>query len=194
MPTSRDDRIHDVLRQRFGLAEFRPDQEQVIRSVLAGEDVIAVMPTGFGKSLLYQLPSVLLPRLTVVVSPLIALMKDQTDKLEELGVEASTIHSGLTDREQDAAEEAVPAGRGLLYVTPERFRDRDFFEMLRVRGVSLLVVDEAHCVSHWGHDFRPDYLTLGDVADRLGRPPVLALTATAPPDVQDDIIAQLRLK
>src|SRR5690606_35262803 len=143
----------------------------------------------------YQLPALLLPGLTVVVSPLIALMKDQTDKLEELGVDARTINSSLTARRQSEEESAVERGAGeILYVTPERFRDRDFFEVLLGRQVSLFVVDEAHCVSQWGHDFRPDYMMLGSIAERLGRPPILALTATAPPEVQEDILAQLGMR
>ncbi len=181
-----------TLRERFGLEEFRTGQERAIRAVLGGRDALVIMPTGAGKSLIYQLPSLLLPGLTVVVSPLIALMKDQTDKLSALGVDALTINSSLTDRQQGLAEEAMGAGHGdLLYVTPERFRDRAFFDALRERRVSLFVVDEAHCISHWGHDFRPDYMLLGEVARRLERPPILALTATATPEVQEDIAAQL---
>ncbi|HET7322590.1 MAG TPA: ATP-dependent DNA helicase RecQ, partial [Longimicrobiaceae bacterium] len=157
-----------------------------------GRDGLVIMPTGSGKSLIYQLASQLLPGLTVVVSPLIALMKDQTDKLEEIGVEARTINSSLTAREQSEEAEAVEQGEGkILYLTPERFRDRDFFEVLLSRRISLFVVDEAHCISQWGHDFRPDYMMLGSIAERFGRPPVLALTATAPPEVQDDIAEQL---
>ncbi|MBW3534746.1 MAG: ATP-dependent DNA helicase [Gemmatimonadetes bacterium] len=191
----RERQLLSVLRDRFGLDAFRPGQEEVIGAVLEGRDVLAVMPTGSGKSLLYQLPSVMLDGLTVVVSPLIALMKDQTDKLEELGVDVRAIHSGLTAGRQDEEADALQRGLGdLLYVTPERFRDREFFDSLLDREVALLVVDEAHCVSQWGHDFRPDYLMLGDVAERLGRPPVLALTATAPPSVRDDIQRQLRLR
>src|SRR5688500_13905719 len=153
------------------------------------------MPTGSGKSLIYQLPSLLLDGLTVVVSPLIALMKDQTDKLESLGVDGVTIHSSLTDKNQRAAEAAIAAGEGsIIYVTPERFRDREFFESLATRKVSLFVVDEAHCVSQWGHDFRPDYMMLGSIAERLGRPPIVALTATAGPDVQEDIVRQMHMR
>ncbi len=181
-----------TLNERFGLDEFRAGQERAIRAVLAGRDALVLMPTGAGKSLIYQLPSLLLPGLTVVVSPLIALMKDQTDKLSALGVDALTINSSLTEKQQGLAEEMVGAGHGdVLYVTPERFRDRAFFDALRERRVSLFVVDEAHCISHWGHDFRPDYMLLGEVARRLGRPPILALTATATPEVQADIAAQL---
>jgi ATP-dependent DNA helicase RecQ len=187
--------LSDVLRDRFGLESFRPGQEDIIRAVLDGRDTLAVMPTGSGKSLVYQLPALLLDGLTVVVSPLIALMKDQTDKLKELGVDCLTINSGLTARQQTEAEQALADGRGdILYVTPERFRDRDFFETLLQRRVALFVIDEAHCISQWGHDFRPDYMMLGSVADRLGRPPVMALTATAGPEVQADIAKQMRMR
>jgi ATP-dependent DNA helicase RecQ len=184
--------LRATLRQRFGLDQFRQGQEEAIRAVLDARDVLVIMPTGSGKSLIYQLPALLLPGLTVVVSPLIALMKDQTDKLEEIGIDARTINSSLTEREQNAEASAVENGAGeILYVTPERFRDRDFFEILLDRKVSLFVVDEAHCISQWGHDFRPDYMMLGSIAQRLGRPPILAVTATAPPEVQEDIAAQL---
>ncbi|HEY0672480.1 MAG TPA: ATP-dependent DNA helicase RecQ [Longimicrobiales bacterium] len=187
--------IKQALVERFGIDAFRPGQEELVDAVLAGRDVLAIMPTGSGKSLVYQLPAVLLDGLTVVVSPLIALMKDQTDKLTSLGVDVITIHSGLTQREQSAAEQTIAQGGGsILYVTPERFRDREFFELLAARTVALFVVDEAHCVSQWGHDFRPDYMMLGSIADRLGRPPIIALTATATPDVQRDIIGQLHMQ
>ena len=183
-----------MLRDCFRVQEFRVGQREAIEAVLAGRDALVIMPTGSGKSLIYQLPALLLPGLTVVVSPLISLMKDQTDKMEELGVDARTINSSLTDREQSREEDAVEAGAGkILYLTPERFRDRDFFEILLGREVSLFVIDEAHCISQWGHDFRPDYMMLGSIAERLGRPPILALTATAPPEVQEDIARQLRM-
>ena len=188
-------KLKSTLRERFGLDEFRAGQEELIGAILEGRDTLAIMPTGAGKSLIYQLPALLLDGLTLVVSPLIALMKDQTDKLEELGVDVLTINSGLTTREQTAAEKALAQGQGeILYVTPERFRDRDFFEMLLDRKIALFVIDEAHCISHWGHDFRPDYMMLGSIADRLGRPPIVALTATAGPDVQDDIVRQMHMR
>ncbi|HYH81443.1 MAG TPA: ATP-dependent DNA helicase RecQ [Longimicrobium sp.] len=182
-----------TLRSEFNLPEFRPGQEKTIRTVLEGRDVLVVMPTGAGKSLIYQLPALLLPGLTVVVSPLIALMKDQTDKLDELGLDAWTINSSQKAAEKREAEAAVAGAGKILYVTPERFRDRDFFELLLERQVSLFVVDEAHCVSQWGHDFRPDYMMLGAIAERLGRPPVMALTATASPEVREDIVRQMRM-
>jgi ATP-dependent DNA helicase RecQ len=189
------DELRRVLRERFGHRSFRPGQHEIIQAVLAGRDGLAVLPTGAGKSLMYQLPAVIQEGITVVVSPLIALMKDQLDKLEDVGVDALTIHSGLTGAEKREAEAAVADGRGeILYVTPERFRDREFFDSLLDREVSLLVVDEAHCISEWGHDFRPDYMMIGSIAQRLDRPPILALTATATPDVQADIIAQLGLR
>jgi ATP-dependent DNA helicase RecQ len=182
-----------TLRSEFNLPEFRPGQEATIRTVLDGRDALVVMPTGAGKSLIYQLPALLLPGLTVVVSPLIALMKDQTDKLDELGVDAWTINSSQKAAEKREAVAAVAGEGKILYVTPERFRDRDFFELLLERKVSLFVVDEAHCVSQWGHDFRPDYMMLGAIAERLGRPPVMALTATASPEVREDIVRQMRM-
>ncbi len=150
------------------------------------------MPTGSGKSLIYQLAALSLPGLTVVVSPLIALMKDQKDKLDAQGVDAVAMHSHLSTGEAREAHRQIQDGEGeLLYLTPERFKDREFFERLLTRTVSLFVIDEAHCVSQWGHDFRPDYLSLGSIAKRLGRPPILALTATATQEVQDDIVRQL---
>ena len=186
------DSARKLLRERFGHSDFRPGQWDPLRAVLAGEDALVVMPTGSGKSLIYQLPGVILPGLTIVVSPLIALMKDQHDKLSAQGVSSVAMHSHLTTSESREAHRQIADGEGeILYLTPERFKDRAFFEHLLSRPISLFVVDEAHCVSQWGHDFRPDYLSLGAIAKRLGRPPVLALTATATEHVQGDIIRQL---
>src|SRR3989454_8895412 len=181
-----------LLQDRFGFQEFRPAQKQVIDKVMAGENVLAVMPTGSGKSLIYQLPALRLPGLTIVVSPLIALMKDQHDKLSAQGVSSVAMHSHLSTSETREAHRQIKEGEGeILYLTPERFKDRAFFQHLISRPIALFVVDEAHCVSQWGHDFRPDYLSLGAISKRLGRPPILALTATATAHVQGDIIRQL---
>ena len=181
-----------LLRERFGHDDFRKGQWAPINALLHGRDALVVMPTGSGKSLIYQLAALATPGLTVVVSPLIALMKDQKDKLLAQGVDAVAMHSHLSTGETREAHRQITDGEGeLLYLTPERFKDRHFFERLLSRKVSLFVIDEAHCVSQWGHDFRPDYLSLGSIAKRLGRPPVLALTATATQEVQDDIVRQL---
>src|SRR4029079_1929795 len=184
-----------ILTERFGHSDFRRGQWAPIEALLEGGDALVVMPTGSGKSIIYQLPALLLPGLTIVVSPLIALMKDQKDKLTARGVDAVAMHSHLSTLESREAHRQVREGEGeLLYLTPERFKDRDFFEHLLKRKVSLFVVDEAHCVSQWGHDFRPDYLGLASIAKRLGRPPILALTATATQEVQDDIVHQLGMR
>src|SRR5687768_2401997 len=189
------ERARAILTDRFGHAEFQKGQWDAIQAVLQGRDAVVVMPTGSGKSLIYQFPALLLPGLTVVVSPLIALMKDQQDKLAAQGVDAVAMHSHLTGAQAREAHRQIEEGEGeILYLTPERFKDRDFFDTLLTRSVSLFVVDEAHCVSQWGHDFRPDYLVLGSIAKRLGRPPILALTATATEEVRADIMRQLGMR
>jgi ATP-dependent DNA helicase RecQ len=186
-------------RSVLGITDYRPGQRQALEHILADRDVIAVMPTGSGKSLLYQLPSLVLPGLTVVVSPLIALIKDQVDKMVAKGVAVVRIDSTLTirqRREMDALARA-PGGK-LLLTTPERMADPEFRTFLRTcagtAGVSRFVVDEAHCVSQWGHDFRPAYLSLRKALEDVGRPPVLATTATAPPHVRADIVEQLGIE
>ena len=184
-----------TLRERFQHEQFRPGQWEPVKAVLEGRDAVVVMPTGSGKSIVYQLPALLLPGLTVVVSPLIALMKDQQDKLHAHGVDALAMHSHLSAGETRETARQVLEGEGeILYLTPERFKDREFFDRLLTRTVSLFVIDEAHCVSQWGHDFRPDYLTLGSVINRLGKPPILALTATATAEVRADIVRQLGMR
>jgi ATP-dependent DNA helicase RecQ len=150
------------------------------------------MPTGAGKSLCYQLPALLLPGTTLVVSPLIALMKDQCDKLREQGVAAFQLNSAVDADEIDAAEKAIAAGAArIVFTTPERLADPDFLDLIAAHPVSLLVVDEAHCISQWGHDFRPAFLEIGTALPRLGKPTILALTATATDAVIDDIARQL---
>jgi ATP-dependent DNA helicase RecQ len=185
-----------VLKEIFGFDTFRPGQEEAIRAVLDGRDTLAVMPTGGGKSLCYQVPALMKESLTVIVSPLISLMKDQVDSLLQSAVErAATLHSGLSPEERWEVERKVRAGEiRMLYVAPERLRSLEFVLALRRVGVGLFVVDEAHCISEWGHDFRPDYLFLPRAVRDLGNPPVLALTATATPPVRQDILRSLRMR
>ena len=183
------------LRESFGYPGFRPGQERAIASILTGRDTLVVLPTGGGKSLCYQVPALIMPGLTVVVSPLISLMKDQVDALNARGLPAAFINSTLTSSQ--VSDRLARAGRGeikLLYVAPERFDSGSTAERLRAMGVSLLAVDEAHCISEWGHDFRPSYLRMRHVRDRLGAPPTMALTATATPEVRRDIATQLALR
>jgi ATP-dependent DNA helicase RecQ len=183
-----------VLAKVFGLRELRPGQQQVIDAVLAGQDTLAVMPTGAGKSLCYQLPALIMPGLTVVVSPLIALMRDQHDKLTALGLTATQVHSGLpSDVARVARARIGHRDTEFFFTTPEQLGNPDLRALLAKTPIDLLVIDEAHCVSQWGHDFRPAYLALADAARALGRPPMLALTATAPPQVADEIVERLGL-
>jgi ATP-dependent DNA helicase RecQ len=189
-----DQPLRDRIREYFGFRRFRPGQAEAVDSALQGRDTLVVMPTGSGKSLCFQLTAMALEGVTVVVSPLISLMKDQVDNLMANGVWAVGINSTLTPPERLAAEKAITQGRAsIIYTTPERIADPKFRELLKPRKVELFVVDEAHCVSQWGHDFRPDYLALREAIDDLGNPPVMALTATATPDVIEDILAQLRM-
>ncbi len=178
--------------RRFGVQEFRPGQCELIETVLGGRDALGILPTGAGKSLCYQLPALVLPGVVVVVSPLIALMQDQLAHLSEAQIDAARLDSTLSSLHRRIEEQAIGGGeRGVVLVTPEQLQKAELLQLLQHRGVSLFVVDEAHCVSQWGHDFRPAYLHLREVIERLGRPTVLALTATAPPDRVADILESL---
>ena len=178
--------------RRFGITHFRPGQREIIEHVLAGQDCLGILPTGAGKSLCYQLPALFLDSLVVVVSPLIALMQDQLEHLNEAGIDAARLDSTVPEKEQRKLERELAAGtRNITLLSPERLMNSERVEPLKKRGVSLFVVDEAHCVSQWGHDFRPSYLHLRQVIAELGRPPVLALTATASPAQVSDILESL---
>jgi ATP-dependent DNA helicase RecQ len=189
------DEARALLRARFGFPDFRPGQERAVRSVLEGRDTLVVLPTGGGKSICYQVPALALPGLTVVVSPLISLMKDQVDALTARGIPATFVNSTLSSGEVSERMSRVMRGDvKLLYVAPERFDVGPAADRLRDVGVSLLAVDEAHCISEWGHDFRPSYLRIAQVRERLGWPQAVALTATATPHVRQDIARQLKLE
>ena len=193
-PHPRLDEARELLRDRFGYPEFRPGQADAVSAVLGGRDTLVVLPTGGGKSICYQVPALLLDGLTVVISPLISLMKDQVDALEARGLPATFINSTLSSSEISQRMSRVQRGEvRLLYVAPERFDLGTTAERLKAVGVRLLAVDEAHCISEWGHDFRPSYLRVKLVRERLGAPPTVALTATATPEVREDIARQLGL-
>lgn len=212
MPPSKTmPQFNDILFETFGHQRFRGSQAEIIERVMAGGHSLVIMPTGMGKSLCYQLPAIAmarqdqpmsegldrqsnLPPLTLVISPLIALMKDQVDALVAKGVDATFVNSSLNKLER--IQRYTKIGNGcfdLVYVTPERFRKTDFRKMIGQREIVLLAVDEAHCISEWGHDFRPDYTRIGEIRAMLGNPTTIALTATATPDVQSDIVRQLSL-
>lgn len=179
---------------RFGLEQFRPGQVDVIQSVMEGDDCLCVMPTGGGKSLCYQYPAVVRPGLVMVVSPLIALMKDQVDGLQELGIQAACINSSQTiDQQGEILRQTANGELDLLYVAPERLRSPRFLQTISDIEIQLLAIDEAHCISQWGHDFRPDYARLGNLRRKIGKPQTIALTATATDDVRKDILKQLEL-
>ncbi len=183
------------LAQHFGLPAFRPGQADVIASVLSGRNTVVVMPTGAGKSLCYQLPAMLLDGVTVVVSPLIALMHDQVESLTARGISATFINSTLSEGERRERQQRLRGGEyKLVYVAPERFKSDAFVDALRAANLALYAIDEAHCISQWGHDFRPDYARLGQVRKLLRPPRTVALTATATPEVRDDITRVLLMK
>lgn len=187
--------LQSLLKQHFGYSEFRPHQEEIIRSVLAGEDVFALLPTGGGKSLCFQLPALAARGLTLVISPLIALMKDQVDALLASGIPATFLNSSI-DREtmRERVEELDRGKFKLLYVAPERIILKDFLERVERWNVKLIAIDEAHCISEWGHDFRPEYRRIPELRELLPKVPMLALTATATLRVRKDIIELLQLR
>ena len=179
----------------FGFRDFRPGQEEVLEAILSGEDALVVMPTGGGKSLCYQLPALIFPGACLVISPLIALMKDQVDTLRVRELPVVSIHSLMGMVEQEEALSKMAAGQyKIIYASPERLRNASFMNAFKKWPVSLVAVDEAHCISEWGHDFRPDYLRISQTLKTLGRPQTIALTATATERVREDIITQLKLR
>jgi ATP-dependent DNA helicase RecQ len=184
--------IRRLLRSVFGIEQLREGQQRVIDSVLDGKDTLAIMPTGGGKSLCYQIPAKMFEGITIVVSPLISLMKDQLEKLEELGIRSVQVNSSLNAEEEAAAIEAIAnEACEIVFCTPERLVSPEFITVLKAVTLDIVVIDEAHCISQWGHDFRPAYIGLSAAIDALGKPPVLALTATATEDVVADIAKQL---
>jgi len=188
--------LEKSLEKYFNFSEFRSGQKEIVESILAGKDVVALMPTGGGKSLCYQLPAVLSDKVTIIVSPLIALMKDQVDSLTARGISATFINSSINQDEMKKRVDDIKNGKTkILYIAPERFASQVFRNLLSSLDIFLFAVDEAHCVSQWGHDFRPDYLDIRKHIDALAiRPVVAAFTATATPEVKNDIIERLGLQ
>lgn len=187
--------IRDILRDHWGYDDFRPLQEDIILSVLDGKDTLGLLPTGGGKSITFQVPAMALDGLTVVVTPLISLMKDQVDNLRLHGIKAAYLHSGLSRPEHRLAIDRCRLGKvKLLYVSPEKLQSKSFIDQLRLMPVKLIVVDEAHCISQWGYDFRPSYLKINDLRRLFPDAPVLALTASATPEVVSDIMQQLHFR
>lgn len=184
-----------LMERVFGFRDFRPGQEQILEAIFSGEDTLVIMPTGGGKSLCYQLPALLFPGVSLVISPLIALMKDQVDSLKVMELPVVAVHSLMGIHEQEEALQKIASGfYKIVYISPERLRNGPFLSALKKTSVSLIAVDEAHCISVWGHDFRPDYLKIGQTLEGLGRPQTVALTATATSRVREDIISQLKLR
>lgn len=185
----------ETLKKYWGYDSFRPLQEDIIASILSGRDTLGLMPTGGGKSITFQVPALMLSGVTIVVTPLISLMKDQVDNLRRRRIKAVCLHSGMSARDMKLAKEKVLNSRTkLLYVSPERLRNERFLQELRMVEVSLIVVDEAHCISQWGYDFRPSYLNIKSLRKLFPKVAMMALTATATPDVEKDILRQLQMR
>ena len=189
------DTPEDILRRYWGYDSFRPCQREIVTDILAGHDVTGLLPTGGGKSITFQVPAMMLPGVTLVVTPLVSLMKDQADNLAARGIRAACLHSGLTRREARYAADSARLGRArIVYVAPEKLRRKPFLQELRSWDVSLIVVDEAHCISQWGYDFRPSYLHIAELRPLFPDAPMLALTASATPDVVADIADKLGMR
>ncbi|MEK7619482.1 MAG: RecQ family ATP-dependent DNA helicase, partial [Patescibacteria group bacterium] len=187
--------MREQLKTHFGFDTFRPLQEEIMTAILARQDTLVLMPTGGGKSLCYQLPALLFDGLTLVVSPLIALMKDQVDALQANGVAAAYLNSSQSPQEMERVQAMVRAGEiKLLYVAPERIAQPGFRDLIAGVEISLVAIDEAHCISEWGHNFRPEYRHLCDVRSLFATVPIIALTATATPQVREDIVRALALR
>ena len=186
---------HDTLKHYFGYDSFREGQKKIIDSIMAGRDVLAIMPTGAGKSICYQVPALMLSGITIVVSPLISLMQDQVKALNEAGIHAAYINSSLTEGQINKALSLAAGGRyKIIYVAPERLETYGFLEFSRQADISMVTVDEAHCISQWGQDFRPSYLKIVDFVDGLDKRPIVsAFTATATEEVKNDILCILKL-
>lgn len=184
--------IHEILNEYWGYDSFRPCQEEIITSILNGNDTLGLLPTGGGKSITFQVPAMALDGLTIVITPLISLMKDQVDNLRQLGIKAVYLHSGLTKSEHRLAIDKCRLGKvKLLYLSPEKLQSKSMVDYLRLMDVKLIVIDEAHCISQWGYDFRPSYLNINTLRKLFPSAPVLALTASATPEVVDDIMLKL---
>jgi len=194
---AKKNKILEAARKNFGFKTLRPGQEEAIGTLLAGQDTLVIMPTGSGKSAIYQIAGLLMEGVTLVISPLIALQKDQVDSINEKAVEAEAVAINSTQRAAEIREawEQIEEGSGkYIFLAPEQLRKQETMEALEKAGVSLFVIDEAHCISEWGHDFRPDYLQLGPAIERLGHPVVLAMTATASKDVREEIVHRLGMR
>jgi len=195
MLAKKKEQLRELLKIHFGYESFRPGQERAIDNILQHINTVVVLPTGGGKSLIYQLPALILEGVTIVISPLIALMKDQVDSLERVGIPATFINSSISPAETEKRLAQIKSGYfKIVYIAPERFYNQVFVQELKNIKVSLFAIDEAHCISQWGHDFRPSYIRLKEAIKYVGSPVVVALTATATPEVRDDIVKQLDLK